>query len=451
MSKVIIIAGIIIIISIFLFIKKDNFYNLQKQSQADYDINYRPQVFNGNVTPALKNNEIFTKTDMANLFKMISTYTNGPPSGANTTTDQNKYDLLFKDVLVNSEKRNQDRYPNPNNYTVTLNLNIDKIYKAELIDVYIPAATDDSVNIPVWANRLYFTYNFYDCKHKIFKNTTGYVIIQAGTYMSPVSIADELTRQFFIVLQSAQINVTKHSGVSVIYDKNLNRYIFKDKNFNISPTLLPTLTIYSDNGTTIPNNTVVENSIAPLLMLNYTGPYIYPPYTSGPKCITNINGNLYINVGSNYGEYTDSSGTIQSVQDNVDCLFSNCIISDVVLTHCKLYLSISQLNGTTCNLISDQRTNGISENVPNIFCQVPNNTCVSSAAVKTLLNQPSNFSAIQFYNPVLSKLNKLDISWYSDDGCLTRILDHCFTLRIYYFQKRIDTTNFSIQIPVPTP
>ena len=46
MSKGIIIAGIIIIISIFLFIKKDNFYNLQKQSQADYDINYRPQVFN---------------------------------------------------------------------------------------------------------------------------------------------------------------------------------------------------------------------------------------------------------------------------------------------------------------------------------------------------------------------------------------------------------------------
>ena len=450
MSKGIIITGIIIIISIFIFIRKDNFYNLQKQTQADYDINYRPQVFNGNITPALKNNETLTKTDIANLFKMISTYTNGPPSGANTTTDQNKYDLLFKDILVDSDKRNQDLYPNPHKYTVTLNLNIDKIYKAELIEVYIPAATDDSVNIPVWANRLYFTYNYTNPTTSILQTTTGYIIIQAGTYMSPASIADELTRQFNIVLQSAGFVLSKYVGVCVIYDKNLNRYIFKDKNFNISPTLLPTLTIYPDDGTNILTFTVT-NSIAPLLMLNYDGPYIFPPYTSGPKTITNINGNLYVNVGTNYGQYIDPSGNVQPVQNNVDCLFSNCIISDVVLTDCKLYLSITQLNGTTCNLISDQRTYGIAQNVPNIFCQVPNNTCVSSASTKTLLNQPSNFSAIQFYNPVLSKLNKLDISWYSEDGELTRILDHCFTLRIYYFQKRIDTTDFSIQIPVPTP
>ena len=96
-------------------------------------------------------------------------------------------------------------------------------------------------------------------------------------------------------------------------------------------------------------------------------------------------------------------------------------------------------------LTTDENDTG--KNVPPIFCQVPNNTCISSAAVKTLLNQPHNFSAIQFYNPPISKVNKFEIKWYTDDGSLVRILDHCFTIRIYYFQKRIDTTDFSFPIP----
>ena len=86
-------------------------------------------------------------------------------------------------------------------------------------------------------------------------------------------------------------------------------------------------------------------------------------------------------------------------------------------------------------------------NIPNIFCQLPNNTSVSSKSVKTLLNQPSNYSGIQFYNPPISKINKLEVKWYTDDGDFVRILDHCFTVRIYYFQKRIDTTDFSYPIP----
>ena len=47
----------------------------------------------------------------------------------------------------------------------------------------------------------------------------------------------------------------------------------------------------------------------------------------------------------------------------------------------------------------------------------------------------------------ISKLNKLEIKWYTDTGNLVRILDHCFTIRIYYFQKRLDTTDFSFPIP----
>ena len=61
-------------------------------------------------------NEIFTKTDMANLFKMISTYTNGPPSGANTIHNQNKYDLLFK---VIEKGTNKDRLPTLTFFTST--------------------------------------------------------------------------------------------------------------------------------------------------------------------------------------------------------------------------------------------------------------------------------------------------------------------------------------------
>ena len=167
-------------------------------------------------------------------------------------------------------------------------------------------------------------------------------------------------------------------------------------------------------------------------------------YTSGPMYIdSTVNGILYVRnaVLGDYGEFNGID-----VPLNANCLFSNCIISEVVLTHCKLYLSLGKLNGNTCNIVANQNQINTG-NVPAVFCQIPNNTCVSSASVKTLLNQPHNFSAIQFYNPPISKINKLEIKWYTDDGTLVRILDHCFTVRIYYFQKRIDTTDFSYPIP----
>ena len=36
---------------------------------------------------------------------------------------------------------------------------------------------------------------------------------------------------------------------------------------------------------------------------------------------------------------------------------------------------------------------------------------------------------------------------HEDNGKIVRILDHCFTVRIHYFQKRIDTTDFSYPVP----
>jgi hypothetical protein len=407
----------IFIIVFSVYYKKDNFYNIQESKNAENDLYFRPSTIN-NVVPANKNVNV-TVNDLSNLLKELLNV-NGPPGGANVNVTQNKYDMLFKDIIVSSDKRNVTKYPNPNNYNIYLNLNIDKIYKAELIDVYIPAATDDAVNVPTFANRLYFNYK---------STVIGYITIQAGTYMSPNSIAIELTRQFNIILTNAGIVLTTSVGVSVIYDKNLNRYIFKDRDISVPGTLI----IYTENGYIIDANNTVTNSIN--LMLN-EGIYI-----SGPMYIdSTANGILYVKtaVPGDYGEF---NGT--DVPLNTETLFGNCVISEVVLTHCKLYLSLGKLNGNTCNIV----TNDSTRNVPDIFCQIPNNTSVSSAAVKTLLNQPHNFSAIQFYNPPISKINKLEIKWYTDNGTLVRILDHCFTIRIYYFQKRIDTTDFSYPIP----
>ena len=432
----VIVSVIIALIGVFIFYYRnttDTFYNIQEETQNLKDDYYKQSVIN-QLAPAQKNQNV-TVNELSNLLKELINV-NGPPQGANVSVTQNKYDLIFKDILISSNKRNTVKYPNPNNYNIELNLSMDKIYKAELIDVYIPAATDNAVNIPVSANRLYFSYRT-ECQ--TVNSVDGYIIVQAGTYKSPDAIAQELTRQFITVLTGAGMELSKTVGVTVIYDKNLNRYIFKDRNHLARGTL----TIYPTNGYVLNQYNKVTDSITYYLMLNYEGPAIYSPYVSGPIYIDSKDGVLFPRyaVPGDYGKYNG-----YPIPVNSDCLFSNCIISDVVLTDCKLFLSLGKLNGNTCNIVPDQGGNNTG-NVPPVFCQIPNNTCVSSSSVKTLLNQPNSFSAIQFYNPPISKVNKLHIKWYTEDGSLVRILDHCFTLRLYYFQKRIDTTDFSYPIP----
>ena len=411
--------GIIIIVLLYLNLKKAKFETIKQQKENDFDINFRPHVYNS----PLKN-----ENNVTNLLKNLINQQNGNVNGgANISVSQNKYDLLFKDIIVTSEKRNESVYPNPNNYSIKLNLTMDKIYKAELIDVYVPAATDDAVNIPTNANRLYFSYTFGSI------STVGYIIIFAGTYFSPEKVACELSRQFSLVLPLAGFDLNV-CGIAVNYDTNLNRYVFSD---NVT-TVPGTIIIYPENSYIIDSNTIVTNSITSYLMLNNNFNYI-----SGPMYINSTNGVLYVDtaVPGDYGEYSDTLVPLTN-----DPQFSNSIISEVVLTNCKLYLSLGKLNGDTCNLVPDQSGNNIG-NVPQIFCQVPNNTTTSSRSVKTLLNQPNNFSCIQFYNPPLSIFNKFEVKWFTDTGELVRILDHCFTIRVYYFQKRLDTTDFSFPIP----
>ncbi len=420
------------------------------RSRSDFkEINKR-QIITRKPLLNAKNTEPITRGFLEDLLKEVihnGSYANGPPMGANVTFQQNNYDLIFKDFVITSEKRDFLKYPNPNNYTIILDQTLQKIYKAELIEVYIPAATDDSINIPTTAQRLYFSYKYTDLCVKPgepdTRYTTGYILIQAGTYQSPMQIAEELTRQFDAILKAAGFDVSDDIGVTVYYSTNMNRYIFQDRNYSIHDQyLLPTLIIYPENGYVIDMDNTVQDSITGLLMLNYSNDSITIPYKSGPKYINSTpDGVLYVDVATpgDFGEYEGNNMPL-----NIDCLYSNCIISDVVLTNCKIFLSIDKLNGTTVNMIPDQ--SGRNMNLPPVFCQVPNNTSISSSSVKTLLNQPNNYSSIQFYNPVLSKINKLNIRWYDEYAKPLRLLDHCFTIRIHYFQKRFDTTDFSYEV-----
>jgi hypothetical protein len=249
-----------------------------------------------------------------------------------------------------------------------------------------------------------------------------------------------MQKQFNNVLRIAGFDLKNGCvGIIVNYDSNLNRYIFADKNQKGYGTLF----IFPDNGFIINPDLIVMNSMADNIMLNYTNQNITKPYMSSPKTINSVDNVLFVDTAApgDYGEYSD-----KFVNLNCNGPYSNCIISDVVLTNCKIFLSLGKMNGDTCNIVADQAGTNIG-NVPNIFCQLPNNTSTSSRSVKTLLNQPHNYSGIQFYNPPISRLNRLDIKWFDEKGRLVRILDHCFTIRVHYFQKRMDATDFSTPIP----
>ena len=327
---------------------------------------------------------------------------NGPPGGANTTVNQSSYDLIFKDIIISSDKRNLLYYPKASSYSVDLNINFNQIYKAELIEVYIPAATDPAVNIPANQNIFYFVYN-----------ATNYeLVIKAGTYFSPASVADEIGRLISLI--------TPVIPVGMVYDKNLNRYNF-----------------YCDYGSLSIDITSPGN-IAPLMRfdsVNSASPSYPLPLFSGPKDVfQDPNQYLYVGVATTFG----------SVGLNSDPYYSRCILSNVVLTDCRIYLSLGKLDGGTISQIANY--NPLVSNIPAIFCQVPNNSYISSANVKTLLSQPNVYSSVQFYNPTINGINKLDIRWYSEDGNILDILEHCFTIRIYYFQKRSGMSDISTQV-----
>jgi len=345
---------------------------------------------------------------------------NGPPRGSNVTSDQSSYDIIYKDIIVKSENRNTSIYPNPNNYSVGFNQHFEKIYKAELISVNVPAATDITVNLTNLSNRLYFGYDVSG------NMNYGYIQLQAGTYLSPNYISEELQRQFNLLT----------TGIIASYNSNLNRYIF-------AVPLGSTLILYPNNGTTCGSYTVT-NSIAASLNLYNSTPFNTSNAllnTSQAINITNDNNGVLtvVPAGSSNGWYGSYNNTFNEVEPQ----FYNSIASDLVLTTCNIYLSLGKMNSNTIQFVSNENIN-MPSNISSIFCEIPNNTVVSSSSVKTLLNQPGVWSSENFYNPPISDLRKLDITWYDENGNLININEHCFTLRIYYLQKRNQTTAFSV-------
>ena len=71
---------------------------------------------------------------------------NGPPRGSNVTADQSSYDLLYRDVILNSINGTL----NTNSQTVSFNMtldNVNNIYKAELIAATVHFQTSIPNNI----------------------------------------------------------------------------------------------------------------------------------------------------------------------------------------------------------------------------------------------------------------------------------------------------------------
>jgi len=96
-----------------------------------------------------------------------------------------------------------------------------------------------------------------------------------------------------------------------------------------------------------------------------------------------------------------------------------------------------------------------------IFCQIPDFSSaltLSTTDTISLYIGPHMYESIQYYNPPISKINRLDIQLYDQYTNLLNInptipqagdvLTFYFTLRIYYLQKR--NTISSISIPLFT-
>jgi hypothetical protein len=364
-----------------------------------------------------------------------------PQVGPRTFAPAAQYDVLFKDIIVNSELRNRSNTTNANGYTINFDIIHNEIFKAELIEVYVPSATDTAVNIKAGTNRLYFTYSYGEGS-----TVSGFIVVQAGTYLNPQSIAKELQRQFDIFFaESIPDNTSLYYGILVSYNLNLNRYMFTDReSFKTESIVLYTL------GDTVPGIGVVNNSMEEVLKLYTSDPDLL---VSNPLSINNnnsVSGKVKPVVASpgDYGVYFNNGSTGVIPLEN-DSYFGNTILSNVVLTNCKIFLSLGSEYSTNSTVYFAKGDNNTDNSTPSgkyIFCQVPTNSPVSSNSNRTLLAQPQFFSCTQYYNPVIVNKNSFKVNWYNEYGeSLDNILEHCFTVRFYYYQKNNPVTDTSVR------
>jgi len=136
--------------------------------------------------------------------------------------------------------------------------------------------------------------------------------------------------------------------------------------------------------------------------------------------------------------------------------FNQAINSEVI--NQTLLMSIPQLNGNTFQVIG---TNNLNQSIQaDIFSQIPDNCTPLTLSsqqpnnILSLLIGARMYDCIQYYNPPISKLNKIDVKFYSclgnvipvDSTMSGTINQYYFTLRIHYFQKRYQISSFSTDI-----
>jgi hypothetical protein len=214
--------------------------------------------------------------------------------------------------------------------------------------------------------------------------------------------------------------------------------IFKNKNNSI--------TIYK-NGTTGTGLGTIEKSMEDVLNLYTADSFLMLSDHLIIDTNTNVAGQIKprIAVPGDYGYY-DNGGSTGNISLDKDYIYGNSILSDVVLTNCKIFLSLGDDYYGSDNIYFAAGA-GVNFDTPSgkrIFCQLPTNVPVSSSTVRTLLNQPSFFSCTQFYNPMKNTVPYFTINWFNEKGePLDNILEHCFTIRLFYYVKSNAITDVS--------
>jgi len=137
--------------------------------------------------------------------------------------------------------------------------------------------------------------------------------------------------------------------------------------------------------------------------------------------------------------------------------FNTAINTEVINN--TILLSIPQMNQNTFRVAGNATKNNITQS--SIFCQVPDNSTpitpggLTSNNIISLFIGARMFDSVQYYNPPMNKLNTIDVSWYTPSGNVVlvnpsgasgTIYGFYFTLRIYYFQKRNNTSDFSTSV-----
>ena len=142
--------------------------------------------------------------------------------------------------------------------------------------------------------------------------------------------------------------------------------------------------------------------------------------------------------------------------------FNSSINTEVI--NQTLLLSIPQMNQNTFRVAGNvSGPNGTGNNITQsqIFCQVPDNCTPVTPSSMTSNNTISlfigarMFDTVQYYNPPINKVNNIDVLWFTPKGNVVTVdtsgasgtvNSFYFTLRIYYFQKRNNTSSFSTSV-----